>query len=78
MENEKETNMESRRKILKYAIYTPPALMLMSMPNAKSIAASTGVNTGDENPTGNESGSCSTAGGDGVMNEWDVICNFFK
>jgi hypothetical protein len=76
MENEKETNLESRRKILKYAIYTPPALMLMSKANADSIAASTGTST--DTPTGNESGSCANAATDGVTNEWDIVCNFFK
>ena len=51
MEIEKETNLESRRKILKYAVYAPPALMLMSKANAGTIAASTGGMTGNENPT---------------------------
>lgn len=51
MEIGKEINLDSRRKILKYAVYTPPALMLMSKANAGTMAASTGGMTGDENPT---------------------------
>ena len=38
-----ETTTESRRKILKFAVYTPPALMLMTKANAGYVKETNGM-----------------------------------
>lgn len=74
------TNSESRRKFLKtagkFAVYTPPALMVMSKSSAASIAKSGGGYPG--NSGGSQGGS--TGGsqncGNGTLAE--LFCQFFK
>ena len=72
---EKANRKESRREFLKtagkFAVYTPPALMIMSQSNTKAIAGSGGGYNGGNDGGGNDGGG--NSGGGSTQNCTTVV-----